>query len=402
MTVLQAKRLLRAIVALVAVSGTAGCGVTGTSSSPRPSLGTGTPSSSAGPTTVPSPTSTFTPTGTFVATGNMTHPRMDASATLLADGRVLIVGGEDYIGVPVFQYVASAELYDPSTRKFTRTGSMTVPRANAAATRLMDGRVLVMGGNGCFNPARCTMRNWAGGIALKSAEIYDPTSGRFTSTGSMADARSDAFTSLLPDGRVLVLSSYSRLVEAYNAATGRFARAGTLLNDYRQVRAVRLPDSKVLVVGESDGLRGELFDPATGTSKSVSLGPLGEYSSEAHLMSMTSLSDGRVLVNFWGGDLWVCDVETAKFKYVGVADWEPPVATLLQNGTVLFTGGDLIAPSDMAAVYDPASGFHVLKAAMIEARARQTMTALSDGTVLIAGGLLLGDPNPISAELFVP
>ena len=116
-------------------------------------------------------------------TGTFSHDRLDDdaredhTATLLADGRVLIAGGND-VGDHA---VASAELYDPTTGTFTPTGSMATARGFHTATLLADGRVL--------DRRRRPRRLDATGAFLASAEIYDPTTGTFSPTGSMAVGR---------------------------------------------------------------------------------------------------------------------------------------------------------------------------------------------------------------------
>jgi hypothetical protein len=149
-------------------------------------------------------------TGRFGPTGFMTGPRKGPTATLLADGRVLVSGGtsgqDEASGDPT-HVLASAELFDPETERFSRTGSMTEPRTTHTATLLRNGLVLVAGGWGNSNP-------------LASAELYDPVAGTFspirTSSpsgkdrgpfqyfGAMVSGRQGNTATLLLDGRVLL------------------------------------------------------------------------------------------------------------------------------------------------------------------------------------------------------
>ena len=112
-------------------------------------------------------------TGTFSPTGSMTAARAFHTATLLADGRVLVAGGNAGTWSYDGPFLASAEIYDPKTGKFSPTGSMATPRGWHTATLLADGRVLVAGGENARTD-------------LTSAEIYDPKTGKFSPTGSMS------------------------------------------------------------------------------------------------------------------------------------------------------------------------------------------------------------------------
>jgi hypothetical protein len=103
-----------------------------------------------GSTTVPAISNSTTLTGTnsgFVLTGSLNTARYAHTATQLSNGMILIAGGVNgEVGNLSQLAVASAELYNPSTGKFTPTGSMTVPRAGHTATLLNNGMVLITGG----------------------------------------------------------------------------------------------------------------------------------------------------------------------------------------------------------------------------------------------------------------
>ena len=127
-------------------------------------------------------------TGIFTMTGAMGTAREQHMATLLADGRVLIVGGTTSMGTGDLHPTATVEIYDPSTGSFSVTGSMAESRTFHTATLLPSGKVLVAGG----------------GDENSTAEVYDPATGSFSITGGMEIGRSGNTATPLPNGSVLV------------------------------------------------------------------------------------------------------------------------------------------------------------------------------------------------------
>ena len=231
----------------------------------------------------------FDPTAdTFAATGSMVAPHMGQTATLLQNGQVLIAGGE----------TASAELFNPSTGTFMATGSMAVSRAGHTATLLPDGRVLVAGGVLVAVCAGCTSWPVPYGPGVASAELYDPVSGTFTSTGSMSEGRSGHTATLLVDGTVLVAGT-GNAAELFNPGTGTFSVVGELLTPRcGQATATLRNDSTVLVSGGRSCGRGaasrataELFAPESGGF--VATGSL-ITARDGH--TATRLVDGTVLI----------------------------------------------------------------------------------------------------------
>jgi hypothetical protein len=143
-------------------------------------------------------TELYDPTvGVFATAGSMTVPRAGHTATLLGNRMVLIDGGFDGS-----LYLASAEIYDPSAGTFLATGSMTVARVRPTATLLGNGLVLIGGGanivGGCTPHGPCLL------TLLPNADLYDPVTGTFTTTGTMAVARVDHSATLLGSGIVLI------------------------------------------------------------------------------------------------------------------------------------------------------------------------------------------------------
>ncbi len=242
-------------------------------------------------------------TGVFrVTTGTMGVGRQYPTATLLNDGTVLITGG--YGG----SFLSTAETYNPATETFFNTGNtMSDPRQGHSATLLADGRVLVVGG---YNN---TVTDIYGNIYLSSADIYDPSTGDFSETGSLNTARSGHTASLLPDGRILIAggtngTSILNTAEIYDPQSGSFSSAGTMAAARIEHTAIRLSDGRILLAGgysDHPLSSAEIFDPNT---RSFTLLPSSmAFPRSRH--TATRLNDGRVL--FAGGrnsDLLVADV----------------------------------------------------------------------------------------------
>jgi hypothetical protein len=133
--------------------------------------------------------------GTWRATGSLATARIGHTATLLPNGKVLVVGGAVSSGDPYedfFTFLASAELYDPASGTWTATGSLATARSGPTATLLPNGKVLVAGGA------------VSSGTYLASAELYDPASGIWSATGSLVIGRGFHTATLLPNGGVLI------------------------------------------------------------------------------------------------------------------------------------------------------------------------------------------------------
>lgn len=190
--------------------------------------------------------------GSWAGTGSLGAARRLHTLTVLADGRVLAAGGIPY---PDRRYppsgMDSAELFDPRTGAWASTGAMSVPRYGHSATLLPDGRVLVAGG--------AHVRDRTTELTRASAEFYDPESGTWAPARPMGDERWGHHAVPLSDGRILVVGGFAAtgfavagtlaLCETYDPASDTWAPVGSLRTPRRTHQAVRLADGAVLAIG---------------------------------------------------------------------------------------------------------------------------------------------------------
>ncbi len=420
----------------VAVVGAMALLISGCATATPPSAGPSSPSATPVVTSAsrpPSPSATPSAppaAGTWSATGNMMTARAEHTATRLPDGKVLVAGG---IADNTEQVeLASAELFDPSTGKWSPTGRMTTPRARHTATLLANGKVLVAGGFCDPNGTQgCAAVEPNGAMAV--AEIYDPRTGKWTATGTMTTERSLHTATLLADGKVLVVGAEHRdgifaSTELYDPGTGTWTATGSMITARTQQFAVRLGDGKVLVAGGVGPVSptahdiltsAEVYNPSTG--KWTATGDLITGRADEGLTAAL-LGDGTVIIA--GGDgpgdpmlasaeLYDPDKRTWN-ETTGMSGprVESAFATLA-DGRVFVVGGFAV-PGELdgllasAELYDPTTGSWTGAGSMSITRFVFTATLLADGRVLVTGGVVVGgdvaNPNGVasSAELYDP
>ena len=201
-------------------------------------------------------------TNSFTPTGAMNTPRFAHTATLLPNGKVLIAGGfSEGTIFTTMKALASSEFYDPSTGVFTPGPDMTQARGGHTATLLANGIVLIAGGLAQIGD----ISNYLVGpgdpdsVALASADLLDLSSGQFISTGNMTIDREEHTATLLPDGRVLIAGgatgSHGTLdsAELYDPATGAFSITDSMASQRSAHSATLLNNDTVLITGGNSG-----------------------------------------------------------------------------------------------------------------------------------------------------
>jgi len=239
-------------------------------------------------------------TNSFQSSGSMAEERRQHTATLLNNGKVLIAGGFSNNTGSITR--SSAELYDPATGTFSSAGTMSTARLDHTASLLSDGRVLIAGGDIlCISPG-CGFPN-----VFATAELYDPATNAFSATGSMATARLKHTATVLPSGLVVISGGETpdadnfqdiptASIEIYDPTTGTFSPGGSMIIARYSHTATLLDNGQILFTGGLDLTRtplksAELYTPATHISIAVS-----DMSDLRMGHTATILLNGQVLV----------------------------------------------------------------------------------------------------------
>ncbi len=270
-------------------------------------------------------------------------PRVRHTATRLLNGKVLLVGGSQADDA----HLAQVEIFDPSAGITTLVSPLHTPRHDHSATLLLDGRVLVVGG---YNVSQ----QW-----LRDAEIYDPVADTWTVIPPIYPHGTSHTATLLEDGRVLVVGGCigsgicTERVEIFDSRTESWREAAALDYDRGGHTAILLKDGRVLVAGGSSATSGVtmggdalLYDPHTNSWK-----PTGPMIESPNLAESVRLTDGRVLLA--GG---------------------------IRNGMQI--------PQVLAAaqIYNPASNQWSAAPSLADARYTYTLILLPNNRVLAVGG----------------
>jgi len=293
---------------------------------------------------------------------------------------VLVAGGFESIEFAAANFFASAELYDPATGSWSTTGSLATGRANHTATLLPSGKVLVAGGE-----------NSSG--LLASAELYDPATGSWSTTGSLATARSGHTATLLPNGKVLVAGGFTSTgvlasAELYDTATP----SSQLLNISTRLN---------VLTGDNALIGGFII---TGSApKKVMLRAIGPSLSFAGALVDPTLElhfpDGRVVTN----DNWKINDTTGQSQEEEIRATTIPPSSDFESAMV-----QTLAPGAYTAIVrgkNGGTGIALVEAYDLDQAAPSKLANISTrgfvdtGNNVMIGGFILGGSTPGSKVL---
>ena len=324
-------------------------------------------------------------------TGPMAADRFSHASAPLADGRVMVIGGYWYSSIS--SNTTRVELYDPATNTFVAGPALPAPRAHGTALALPDGRVLLIGGS-----------QYIAGVATDQASVlaYDPLSGAWSEIGSMTQPRRSPLALLLPDGRILLMDANNSAGthEVFDPATGTSSPTGSFITARSSFAAAVLADGRVLAAGGfpvsgAALASAELWDPATGTWS-----PTGLMAAPRARASATRMQDGRVMVvagmpdgSFFNshGSAEIYDPATGTFSAVASSLTMPRathVSALMGDGSVVVYAGIGSSATAIASVerYDPATGTWRFVGNLSKRRDAYSITLTATGNVLVSGG----------------
>lgn len=354
----------------------------------------------------------------WAAQGTLGQARSNHTATLLLDGRVLVVGGLTASGP-----TTACEIYNPATGNWSATGSLTTARYDHAATRLLsDGRVLVAGGIGASNNL------------LSDAEVFHPGSGMWSGAGTMSVARAlftlnatyNGFNAIAYAAGGLAPGVFcpsqpcrqaTNLVDIYDSVTGwsagpslshaRYAHSG-VYEDWLTAKVVVMggygPASSVLDSVETTYQGATQWETATPMNAArayfaAAITPVGS----GYLVVSGGVNTAGTVLS--GSERYYVDDDNAGWTQLGNMTGPRVAHQMVPLGnTIIATGGyngsatplataEIATTTSTSLTWAPTTN-------MTGARYFHTANTLSDGTVVVAGGF--NSSQLSSSELFVP